>query len=87
MKLPIDARTSERETESCDTDLCEKNKPYNKPFVGGYIQGKDCAEVKDNMFRCEVVNSKINRLDGLSPEAQADLRKLGIGFVEFGFKL
>jgi len=89
VKLPIDARSNERDSESCDTDLCSANKPYNKPFVGGYVkakEGKDFNKKEGNMFRCDVMNSKINRFEGLNKEAQADLRKLGIGFVEFGFK-
>jgi len=85
VKLPIDARTSERDSESCDTDECSVNVPYNKPFVGGYVKG-EFNSIAGNMFRCDVINAKINRFAGLSQEAQADLRKLGIGFVEFGFK-
>merc|ERR1739848_352316 len=60
VKLPIDARTKERDSESCDTDLCANNKPYNKPFVGGYVQGINQTKITDNMFRCDVLNSKIN---------------------------
>jgi len=86
VKLPIDARTAQKDSEECNTDLCSENKPYNKPFVGGYIETED--DKIDAMFRCDVVNSKINKPGkNLSPEANTDLRKLGIGFVEFGFKL
>lgn len=68
----------------CDTAECEGNKPYNKGFVGGYIKGEFSKD--GNMFRCDVQNTKINGLAGLTKDAQADLRKLGLGFVEFGFK-
>jgi len=74
----------------CSTAQCEANKPYNKGFVGGYIEAKDPKTVDfapgGNMFRCDVQNTKINGLKGLTKDAQADLRKLGLGFVEFGFK-
>merc|ERR1712066_1029935 len=50
VKLPIDARTPERNVEECDTALCQENVPYNNPFVGGYVQGKDGGKVKDAMF-------------------------------------
>lgn len=68
----------------CSTENCLKNKPYNKGFVGGFIEGEFAKE--GNMFRCDVQNTKINGLKGLNEDAQADLRKLGLGFVEFGFK-
>merc|ERR1711876_70140 len=36
----------------CSTENCLKNKPYNKGFVGGFIEGEFAKE--GNMFRCDV---------------------------------
>jgi hypothetical protein len=90
VKLPIDNRGPKGDrVEPCDTKKCEDNKPYNKPFVGGIISG-DFKKGEEHFFRCDILSDKINRqFDDNSPDTEAlnaDLRKLGIGFVEFGYK-
>jgi hypothetical protein len=73
--------------EPCDTNECAKNKPYNKPFVAGMIEGEFVGE---HFFRCDILSDKINaQFSGNSEEDKAnnaDLRKLGLGFVEFGYQ-
>jgi len=90
VQLPIDNRGPNGDrVEDCESKQCKDNNPYNKPFVGGVISGefKDGAE---HYFRCDVLSDKINRqIDGDDAHTKAlnaDLRKLGIGFVEFGYK-
>lgn len=87
--LPIDNRGPKGDrVETCDTPKCKTNKPYNKPFVGGIITG-NFAKGEEHLFRCDIFSDKINRqFDGNTPDVKAlnaDLRKLGIGFVEFGY--
>jgi len=93
--LPEDNRGPNGDrVEDCSTDECLANKAYNKPFVGGIIIGEFKKDA-EHMFRCDVLSDKITRLDQskkqelLSDDAKAmnaDLRKLGLGFVEFGYK-
>jgi len=88
VELPIDAQRIGKLTEDCNTSECASNKPYNKPFVAGFIDG-DFKKNKNYMFRCDILSDKISRqFKETSEEAKAnnaDLRKLGIGFVEFGY--
>jgi len=88
-------------TEPCNSEQCKNNHPYNKPFVGGYVSGGEGAFAKGEKhhFRCDVMSNKINRLldtDSLSAAEKSkitydyeavnqNLRKLTIGFVEFGY--
>jgi len=89
INYPIDSPNT-ADQEPCETSECAGNKPFNKPFVAGYVEGEFLKNNKHN-FRCEVINDKISRpfVNGeessLGPEANADLRKLGLGYVEFGF--
>lgn len=93
VKLPIDNRGPNGDrVEACTTDKCENNKPYNKPFVGGLIKGmgnQTFEEGVEHYFRCDILSDKINRQiegdDADTKALNADLRKLGIGFVEFGY--
>jgi len=90
VKLPIDNRGPKGDAvEDCKTDECIANKPYNKPFVGGVISG-DFKKGAEHYFRCDILSDKISRqFDGDNADTKAlnaDLRKLGIGFVEFGYK-
>lgn len=91
VKLPIDNRgpLGDR-VEDCVTEKCLGNKPYNKPFVAGMVKG-DFEKNKDHFFRCDVLSDKISRQFAASESNEyvalnADLRKLGLGFVEFGYK-
>jgi len=74
--------------EECNSALCEANKPYNKPFVAGIISGP-FEKNTDHMFRCDVLSDRITKQsdskDDDSKAINADLRKLGLGFVEFGY--
>merc|ERR1711981_1120851 len=88
VKLPIDNRGPQLDgVEECETSQCLENKPYNKPFVGGIIDG-EFKKGTEHYFRCDILSDKINRqFEGNDPTTKAlnaDLRKLGIGFVEFG---
>lgn len=87
--LPEDNRGPNGDrVEDCVTSQCEENKPYNKPFVAGMITG-EFKKNTDHMFRCDVLSDKITKQsDDDSADAKAnnaDLRKLGLGFVEFGY--
>jgi len=85
--LPEDNRGPNGDrAEECTTADCEANKPYNKPFVAGIITG-DFKKNTDHMFRCDVLSDKITKQSDADADADAnfDLRKLGIGFVEFGY--
>jgi len=87
--LPEDNRgVNGDRVEPCDSDLCEANKPYNKPFVAGIIDGP-FEKNTDHMFRCDVLSDRITKQsdsdDDDSKAINADLRKLGLGFVEFGY--
>jgi len=79
--------------EQCGTPKCLGNKPFNKPFVAGVVQnitGETGLDDKEHMFRCDILSDKITRQQyGTSEEdknTDAELRGLGLGFVEFGFQ-
>jgi len=100
IRLPSDQQTIENggdAREPCATDKCEQNKPFNKPFVAGYLQrvnvtsedsGLDTNK-KGHMFRCDILSDKITRQQYDKKESSmttnAELRGLQLGFVEFGY--
>lgn len=100
VKLPEEHNPDGSKVESCNTQGCIDNYPYNKPFVAGIIRAKADEEGfndrHEHMFRCDILSDKINRQleadddKNLSADdvkaLNADLRKLNLGFVEFGYK-
>jgi len=93
IRLPIgQQKNGADQDEPCDTEQCEKNLPFNKPFVAGVIQKNATAGLddKEHMFRCDILSDKITRQQYGKTEADVardkELRGLGLGFVEFGFQ-
>jgi len=97
IKLPSGQQNIENggeATEACETPECLGNKPYNKPFVAGFIhqiaEKTSGLDDQEHMFRCDILSDKITRQQYTGTEkaatTNAELRGLNLGFVEFGFK-
>lgn len=96
IKLPAGQQTlaNAEAAEPCKTTECESNLPYNKPFVAGFIHQTQNVtaglDKREHMFRCDILSDKITKQQYGGSEKEdvtnKELRGLGLGFVEFGFK-